>query len=233
MKIAIEQDLFANEAKLAAVNVEFMKKRGLMAVNLMGTPGAGKTSIIKHTARLLKIPMVVIEGDPASSIDTDLLKSVGIPAYQINTEGVCHLEAAMITKALNEFEIAPRTLLFIENVGNLICTASYPLGEALRVVVVGASEGDDKPFKYPDIFQTANAVILNKTDLQAAVDFNLERFYQGIQSLHADFNENWSNGFSRGNNTKLPVFEISCKTGSGMESWVNWLAVQVATFWAG
>jgi hydrogenase nickel incorporation protein HypB len=217
MEIKIAQDFFANEALLAAKNEEFMKKKGLMAVNLLGTPGAGKTSIIKHTARLLKISMAVIEGDPASSIDTDLLKSLGIPAYQINTEGVCHLEATMITKALTEFEIAPRSLLFIENVGNLICTACYPLGEALRVVIVGASEGDDKPFKYPDIFQTANAVILNKTDLQSAVDFNLERFYKGIHSLH----------------TKLPVFEISCKTGTGLEAWVNWLAVQVATFWAG
>jgi hydrogenase nickel incorporation protein HypB len=217
MEIKIAQDFFANEALLAAENKELMKKRDLMAVNLLGTPGAGKTSIIKHTARLLKIPMAVIEGDPASSIDTDLLKSLGIPAYQINTEGVCHLEASMIIKALTEFEVAPRSLLFIENVGNLICTASYPLGEALRVVIVGASEGDDKPFKYPDIFQTANAVILNKTDLKAAVDFNSERFYQGIYSLH----------------TKLPVFEISCKTGTGLEAWVNWLAVQVATFWAG
>jgi hydrogenase nickel incorporation protein HypB len=217
MEIKIAQDFFAKEAELAAENVEIMRKKGLMAVNLMGTPGAGKTSIIKQTARLLKVPMAVIEGDPASSIDTDLLKSLGIPAYQINTEGVCHLEATMISKALTEFEGAPRTLLFIENVGNLICTASYPLGEALRVVVVGASEGDDKPFKYPDIFQTANAVILNKTDLQSAVDFNLERFYKGIHSLQA----------------KLPVFEISCKTGTGLEAWVNWLAVQIATFWAG
>jgi hydrogenase nickel incorporation protein HypB len=217
MEIKIAQDLFENETQLALANVELMKKRGLMAVNLLGTPGAGKTSIIRHTARLLKVPMAVIEGDPASSIDTDLLKSLGIPAYQINTQGLCHLEATMITKALDEFEVVPRSLLFIENVGNLICTACYPLGEALRVVVVGASEGDDKPFKYPDIFQTANAVILNKTDLQAAVDFNLERFYEGIHCLH----------------TKLPVFEISCKTGTGLESWVNWLAVQIATFWSG
>jgi hydrogenase nickel incorporation protein HypB len=216
MEIKIAQDLFENEAKLADANKERMKQRGLMAVNIMGTPGAGKTAIIKNTARLLKIPMSVIEGDPASSIDTDLLKTIGIPAYQINTEGICHLEAKMVAKALDEFEVPPRSILFIENVGNLICTASYPLGEALRIVVVGASEGDDKPFKYPDIFQTANAVILNKMDLQAAVDFNLERFYKGIQSLH----------------NKLPVFEVSCKTGKGMESWVNWLAVQVATFWA-
>lgn len=217
MKIEIEQDLFEKEAQLAAANAEWMKQRGLMAVNLMGTPGAGKTSIIKNTARLLKVPMAVIEGDPASSIDTDLLKSAGIPAYQINTEGVCHLDAAMVAEALHQFEVPSRTVLFIENVGNLICTASYPLGEAIRVVVVGASEGDDKPFKYPDIFQTADVVILNKTDLESAVNFNLKRFYEGINSLKP----------------KLPVFEISCKTGNGLEAWVNWLAVQVASYWAG
>lgn len=217
MEIKVAQDLFANEAELAAKNAALFKQQGLVVVNLLGPPGAGKTSIIKNTGRLLKIPTAVIEGDPASSIDTDLLNSVGISAFQINTEGVCHLDATMIAKALSEFKIPPRTLLFIENVGNLICTASYPLGEALRVVVVGASEGDDKPFKYPDIFQAANAVILNKTDLQAAVDFNIERFHKGIQSL----------------NVKLPVFEVSCKTGAGLEAWVNWLAVRAAVFWAG
>ncbi|MGE5582168.1 MAG: hydrogenase nickel incorporation protein HypB [Bacillota bacterium] len=217
MEIKIAQDLFANEAELAAQNKQLFRERGLMVVNLLGSPGAGKTGIIRQTARLLKIPMAVIEGDPASSIDTDLLNSLGISAYQINTEGVCHLEATMVSKALADFKVSPQTLVFIENVGNLICTAGYPLGEALRVVVLGASEGDDKPFKYPDIFQGADAVILNKIDLQTAVDFNKERFYKGIHTLHE----------------KLPVFEVSCKTGSGVEAWVNWLAVRAAAYWAG
>ncbi len=217
MEIKIEQDLFAEEARLAAENVKLLKERGLMMINVLGAPGSGKTSVIKETSRLLKIPTAVIEGDPASSIDTDLLNSLGIPAFQINTEGVCHLEAVMVAKALEEFKVDFRTLLFIENVGNLICTACYPLGEALRMVIVGVSEGDDKPFKYPDIFQDADVVVLNKTDLQAAVDFNKERFYQGIRNLKND----------------LPVFEISCKTGDGLEAWVNWLTEKATTFWAG
>lgn len=215
MDLNIEQDLFENEAKLAEENRKLFKERGLMVVNLLAGPGAGKTSLIKQTAHLLKVPLAVIEGDPASSIDTDHLKSLGIPAYQINTEGGCHLEAPMIATALEEFKVAPRTLLFIENVGNLICTAGYPLGEAVRVVMTGVSEGDDKPFKYPDIFQNADAVILNKIDLKPLVQFNSSRYYEGIHTLNPDAH----------------TFEVSCKTGDGMEEWVNWLAVKTATYW--
>jgi hydrogenase nickel incorporation protein HypB len=140
---------------------------------------------------------------------------LGIPAFQINTQGGCHLEAPMIMEALQTFKLSPQTLLFIENVGNLICTASYPLGEALRVVILGISEGDDKPFKYPDIFQSADAVILNKIDLKPMVDFNQERFLSGLKAQ----------------NQKASVFEVSCKTGTGLGNWINWLAVKMAAFW--
>lgn len=215
MDLDIEQDLFKNEAKLAEENRKLFKERSLMVVNLLAGPGAGKTSLIKQTAHLLKVPIAVIEGDPASSIDTDQLKALGIPAFQINTEGGCHLEAAMIAKALTEFKPNPRTLLFIENVGNLICTAEYPLGETIRVVMTGVSEGDDKPYKYPYIFQNADAVILNKIDLKSMVEFNIKRFYEGIRTL----------------NPQAAIFEISCKNGTGMEDWVDWLAVKSATCW--
>lgn len=174
---------------------------------MLAAPGAGKTSLIRKTVPLLKRRVAVIEGDPASSIDTDLLNSIGIPAYQINTEGGCHLEAPMISKALEDFKPEPGALLVIENVGNLICTASFPLGESIRVVMVGVSEGDDKPFKYPDIFQEADAVILNKIDLQPFVDFDLARFRRGIETLRPG----------------LPIFEISCRTGSGLTDWAEWL----------
>lgn len=207
MEIDIGQDLFVHEAELAAANRKLLKERGLIALNLLAGPGAGKTSLIRNTVPLLKRRIAVIEGDPASSIDTDFLNSLGIPAYQINTEGGCHLEAPMITEALKDFKPAPDTLLIIENVGNLICTASFPLGESIRVVMVGVSEGDDKPFKYPDIFQGADVVILNKIDLQPFVDFDLERFKQGIKILKPS----------------LPIFEVSCKTGTGLKNWADWL----------
>lgn len=214
MEINIEQDLFDEEAKLAAANSKTFRQRQLAVVNLLASPGAGKTSLIRQTAAVSSLPLAVIEGDPASSIDTDLLNSLGIPAFQINTEGGCHLEATMIAKALADFHPAAGSTLFIENVGNLICTASFPLGEALRVVMLGVSEGDDKPFKYPLIFEDADAVLLNKLDLKPFVDFDMERFYQGIRAL----------------NPKLPIFELSCKTGVGFPDWVQWLEGQVAKY---
>jgi hydrogenase nickel incorporation protein HypB len=215
MEIKIEQDLFDNEDKLAELNRQLFKKMGLMVINLLAGPGSGKTSLLKRTSKQLGYPMAVIEGDPASRIDTDLLNSLGIPAYQINTEGGCHLEAAMIAKALEEFQPAANTVLFIENVGNLICTAGYPLGEALRVVMLGVSEGDDKPFKYPDIFQGADAILLNKMDLKPMVDFDSELFYKGVGIL----------------NPEAPVFEISCKTGAGFGPWADWLNSRAKIFW--
>jgi hydrogenase nickel incorporation protein HypB len=216
MEIKVEQDVFENELKLAEQNRKLFEEKGLMVVNLLAAPGTGKTSLIKSTAHLLKVPTAVIEGDPASSIDTDKLNSMGIPAFQINTEGGCHLEAPMIVKALSEFKLEPKTLLFVENVGNLICTAYFPLGEALRVLMLSVAEGDDKPYKYPDIFREADAIVLNKIDLKQHVEFNGDYFYKGIKAL----------------NPKAHIFEVSCKNGNGVESWVNWLAVKAATFWA-
>lgn len=208
MEIRIEEDLFAKEALYAEENRRVFRERGICPLNLLAGPGAGKTSLIRQTYTKLSVPVAVIEGDPASSIDTELLNSLGIQAVQINTEGGCHLDALMIGKALQTMELKRGSLLFIENVGNLICTASYPLGETLRVVMHGVSEGDDKPFKYPEIFQTADAVILNKMDLLPYVDFQKDRFYQGIHSL----------------NPNVPVFELSAKEGSGFGPWVEWLS---------
>ena len=121
----------------------------------------------------------------------------------------------MIAKALTEFKVEPKTLLFVENVGNLICTAYFPLGEALRVIMLSITEGDDKPYKYPDIFRQADAVVINKIDLKPYVDFNGDNFYKGVRLL----------------NPQVHIFEVSCKNGTGIETWVNWLAVKAATFW--
>jgi hydrogenase nickel incorporation protein HypB len=217
MKIEVEQDLFSKEAELAEINRAIFRERGLCALNLLAGPGAGKTSLIKAIAAMVDFPVAVIEGDPASQIDTDLLNSLGIPAFQINTEGGCHLEAEMVTRALAEFRPAPHSLLVIENVGNLICTAVYPLGEVLRVVMLGVSEGDDKPFKYPDIFQEADAVVLNKMDLAAHVDFDKNRFYDGVRRL----------------SESVPVFELSCKSGEGLPEWTAWLTQRAAEYWTG
>lgn len=216
MEIRVEQDLLKTETLLAEENRRIFREQHWAVINLLAGPGAGKTSLIRQTAPLLGLPLAVIEGDPASRIDTDLLNSLGIPAFQINTEGGCHLEAPMIAKAVRDFHPAAGSVLMIENVGNLICTAAYPLGEALRLVMLGVSEGDDKPFKYPDIFQGADAVILNKIDLLPFVDFNPERFYRGISAL----------------NPALPVFEVSCRTGAGLTEWVNWLRGKWEGFWA-
>lgn len=215
MEIEIGRDLFAHEAELAAANRRLFKEKGIIALNLLAAPGAGKTSLIRKMVPFLKYPVAVIEGDPASSVDTDLLNSLGITAFQINTEGGCHLEASMVAKALESFQPKPETLLIIENVGNLICTAAFPLGESIRIVMVGASEGDDKPFKYPDIFQGADAVILNKIDLKPYVDFDSERFRRGIRALGA----------------QVPIFEVSCKTGEGLAEWVEWLEQRVDQLW--
>lgn len=215
MEIKIEQDIFENETKLAEQNRKLFAEQELMVVNLLAAPGAGKTSLIKRTAHFLKVPAAVIEGDPASSIDTDALNAMGIPAFQINTEGGCHLEAPMIAKALADFKLEPKTLLFVENVGNLICTAYFPLGEALRVLLLSVTEGDDKPYKYPDIFRETDAIVLNKIDLKPHVEFRSDYFYQGIKTL----------------NPKAHTFEVSCQDGTGIEAWANWLMSKAATFW--
>jgi hydrogenase nickel incorporation protein HypB len=214
MEIDIEQDLFDNEARLAEENRQVFRERGVMPVNLLASPGAGKTSFIRQLKVQSELLLTAIEGDPASSIDTDLLNSLGIPAFQINTEGGCHLEAMMVGQALKEFQPARGSVLFIENVGNLICTASFPLGEALRLVMLGVSEGDDKPIKYPLIFEGADAVILNKMDLAPYVDFDRDRFYHGVRVLQPE----------------MPVFEVSCKTGAGFPQFINWLEGKVQSY---
>ena len=214
MEIDIEQDLFDNEARLAEENRQVFRERGVMPVNLLASPGAGKTSFIRQLKVQSELLLTAIEGDPASSIDTDLLNSLGIPAFQINTEGGCHLEAMMVGQALKEFQPARGSVLFIENVGNLICTASFPLGEALRLVMLGVSEGDDKPIKYPLIFEGADAVILNKMDLAPYVDFDRDRFYHGVRVLKPE----------------MPIFEVSCKTGAGFPQFVNWLEGKVQSY---
>jgi hydrogenase nickel incorporation protein HypB len=209
----IESLLSGNDA-VAAANRIGLHTSGVLCLNLIAGPGAGKTSLISRTIGALgdRIRVGVIEGDIAGSIDTERVLAAGAAdAVQINTGGRCHLEADMIAKALTRLDLTAIDLLIIENVGNLICPTSWDLGEALKIVLVGAAEGDDKPIKYPTVFARADAVILNKIDLIEAVDFDRERFHEALRALNPD----------------APLFELSCRTGEGLEGWAAWIGERV------
>ena len=181
---------------------------GLTAVNVMASPGAGKTSLIVSMLRSLDgLRVGVIEGDVASSLDTEKIRALNFPAVQINTGGGCHLTSAMIAQATRELGVRGPGLLFIENIGNLICPAMFDLGEHLRLVVASVPEGDDKPVKYPGAFASADAVALNKTDLLGLVDFAMDRFEAGVRAV----------------NPKAPIFAISCRKGENTAAVRDWL----------
>jgi len=207
----ITQILDAND-QIAAENRRFLKDHHILAVNIMASPGAGKTSLILQTGQALagRARIGVVEGDVASRIDADKVASQKIPVIQINTGGECHLDASTVQKALKALPLSEIDLLFIENVGNLICPVEFQLGEELRVVVASVPEGDDKPFKYPGIFTAVNAVVLNKMDLVPYVDFNLDGMRKGINSM----------------NRKAKLFQVSCRTGEGISAWADWLEGQ-------
>lgn len=209
MEIEIKENIFNANDQLAAENRVKLDQDGVLTLNLMASPGAGKTSLILQSAGVLegKLRLGVIEGDIASSIDADLVRSHGIPAQLINTGGSCHLDANMIRDSLAGTDLSAIDLLFIENVGNLVCPAEFNLGEHLKVVILSAAEGADKPYKYPQMFKVADAVVINKTDLMPYIDFRTSYFYDGVRAL----------------NQQAPVFELSAKTGDGVEKWASWL----------
>lgn len=208
MNIEVRSRVLQANDRIAEENRNRWNSLGISAINLMGAPGAGKTSLILRTIEAMRgrRTMAVIEGDIATSIDADDISQTGTPVVQINTGGMCHLDAAMVAGALDRIPLEPGMLLLIENVGNLVCPASYHLGEQLRAVVLGATEGSDKPFKYPKMFIDIDVVIVNKLDLAHAVDFEREEFIQGVRTL-----------------TGADIFEVSCRSGSGIEQWMNWI----------
>jgi len=203
-----EDILGANEEK-ARVNKSRLDKYGILTINIMSSPGAGKTSLILSTIKHLrkKTKIAVIEGDVASSVDAEKVNELGIPVVQINTAGGCHLEANMVEKALNDLPLKDTDLLFIENVGNLICPNAFALGEDRRVMIASLPEGDDKPHKYPAMFADTDVVLLNKVDLQPYLDFNTDAFKKVVTGLNPD----------------VTIFPVSCKTGAGMAAWFAWL----------
>jgi hydrogenase nickel incorporation protein HypB len=207
-----EKVLAANDAK-ARENKNRLDGRGVFTVNIMSSPGAGKTSLIMSTIKAMKdkAAIAVIEGDVASSVDAEKVSAAGIPVIQINTAGGCHLDAHMVAPALDALTLDKIDLLFIENVGNLICPNNYALGEDKKIMIASLPEGDDKPFKYPAMFADADAVILNKTDLQPYLDFNMDSFRKVVTGLNPD----------------VIIFPVSCKTGTGLPDWFAWLETAI------
>ena len=209
----VEKILGANERQ-AEDNRTRLDQRGVFSLNLMAAPGAGKTSTILRTITALssQITIGVIEGDTAPvTIDADKVVAAGMPAVQINTGGECHLDAPMIARALDQLPLDLIDLLIVENVGNLICPAAFTLGTHANVLISSVAEGDDKPYKYPNIYRGLDALIINKIDLIPYVDYNLAYFQRGVEML----------------NPGVVTFPLSCRTGEGVGPWVEWLMSKV------
>jgi hydrogenase nickel incorporation protein HypB len=208
----VEQILSAND-QLADANRARLDAAGVFALNVMASPGAGKTSLIMRTVEALRgeFRIGAVDGDIATTIDADRIAALGVPAVQINTGGACHLDAAMFQSALPRLPLEELDLLIVENVGNLVCPASFKLGVHLSVLIASVPEGDDKPYKYPVMYRGVNGLVLNKMDVLAAFDFDVDYFRQGVEVL----------------NPGLAFFPLSCKTGEGLEAWLTWLREMV------
>jgi hydrogenase nickel incorporation protein HypB len=204
--------LNANQDKADEIRAFLNEKKTLM-VNLIGSPGSGKTTLLEKTLERLKekYSLAVIEGDVATDRDARRLQKYDCPIVLINTEGACHLESISIQRALNEFDVENTDVVFVENVGNLVCPAEFDIGEFAKIAVLSVTEGDDKPEKYPLLFREAQLVLLNKTDLIEFTDFSKEAFYNDLRKI----------------NGKLPVYELSCRKEEGIESWISWLEDKV------
>ena len=208
-KIKIEKKILSENQKCSIENKSLLTERKKLCLNMISSPGSGKTTILARTITELKnrIKMGVIEGDIQTDIDAERIRTTGAPAIQINTEGACHLSAVQINKALKKLPIDNLDLIFIENVGNLVCPSAFELGETGKVVVLSVAEGDDKPAKYPAIFAKSKALLINKTDLLGHVDFDIERAKTDARRL----------------NKTIEIFPVSAKTGQGMADWYDWL----------
>jgi hydrogenase nickel incorporation protein HypB len=214
LKIEVLKAITNANDSIAKKNREIFDSYGILVINMMSSPGAGKTSLIMRTIQQLKnkLHIAVIEGDIASRIDADRIGKTGVPVVQINVGGSCSLEAHMIGPALEKLPLDKIDVLIIENVGNLICPAEFALGEHKKVVVASLPEGDDKPIKYPVIFSEADVVIISKLDLQSVLDFDVGTFRERIKGLNPD----------------AAIFEVSSSTGKGIKEWCRWLQENVS-----
>ncbi len=209
MKIKVLKDILGANEQLAKRNRELLDSKGVFAINLMSSPGAGKTSLILQTIRRLKdkVKVGIVEGDISSSWDAEIVAKEDVPVVQINTGGECHLDANMMQTALNNLPLDDIGLLIIENVGNLVCPAEFALGEHRKVMISSTPEGDDKPHKYPVMFTKANVVLVTKIDLLPVMDFNMAAFQKAVKGL----------------NPNAALFKLSAKTGQGIDGWLAWL----------
>jgi hydrogenase nickel incorporation protein HypB len=214
MEIKVVKDILGANEQIAERNRQLFDSNKVFAVNLMSSPGAGKTSLILETIKRLKgkTRVGVVEGDISSSLDAEAIGKEGVPVVQINTGGECHLDANMTSTALGSLPLKDIELLLIENVGNLVCPAEFALGEHKKVLISSTPEGDDKPFKYPLMFHLVDVVLINKIDLLPYLKFNAEAFSRAVQGI----------------NQKVEIFPVSCTTGEGIEKWVSWLLSQMS-----
>lgn len=208
-RVSVVENILSANDRLAASNRDLLDGAGVFSINLMASPGAGKTSLITRTVEALRDDLAIgaVDGDVATTLDADRIAASGIPAVQINTGGACHLDAVMFQEALPQLPLESLDLLIVENVGNLVCPASFDLGVHRSVLIASVPEGDDKPYKYPVMYRGVDAVVLNKIDVLDAFEFDIDYFRRGVETL----------------NPGLAFFPLSCKTGDGLESWLNWI----------
>ena len=205
--VPLEVDVLARNDGLATVNRQWFGRRGIVALNLMSSPGAGKTTLLERTVRELDLPVSVLEGDQETVLDADRIVAAGARVVQINTGSGCHLDAGMVARALPALAPADGSVVFVENVGNLVCPALFDLGERARVVIMSVTEGADKPLKYPHMFRTADLVLLNKIDLLPHVDFDVATCVAAARRARPG----------------VPVLEASATRGDGLDAWYAWV----------
>ena len=214
MEVKVLQNILSANDQIADRNRQLLDGQRVLAVNIMSSPGAGKTSLILRTIEKLRdrTRIAVIEGDIASTVDADRVSKEGVTALQINTGGSCHLDANMMSIALNNLALKEVDLLLVENVGNLVCPAEFKIGEHKRIMLLSIPEGDDKPYKYPLMFTETEAIVINKIDFLPFVDFDFASFQRAVRGL----------------NPNIKIFRVSCRTSEGIEEWTSWLESQLA-----
>lgn len=213
MKITVVKNILEANERIAEENRKLFQEKHVTVINLMSSPGAGKTSLLERTIDTLgnRIRIGVVEGDIESTQDAERISKKGVQVVQINTGGACHLDGNMVRDALPAFDLSKLDLLVVENVGNLVCPAEFNMGEDHKVMILSVAEGDDKPAKYPLMFHESSVLLINKVDLLPYVDCSVERIKEVSLGIHP----------------KLEIFEISCKTGEGIDQWSEWLLTQI------